>query len=155
MNASELVAPDVLDLDLLGGAAAYVCALFTGRGSLQELARRMHWLAPGRPGRFQAFDCGWAEPMLEELLDHALRPGSSGTVFLEHVDRLSPRLQQRLLEILDGQAGPGGTHKASARVMASTSESLVQRVVEGTFNELLFYRLNAIHLMVPPALGES
>ena len=34
--------------------------------------------------------------------------------------------------------------------MACTSEPLVQRALEGTFNENLLYRLNAIHLVVPP-----
>ena len=34
--------------------------------------------------------------------------------------------------------------------MACTSEPLVQRALEGRFNEKLLYRLNAIHLIVPP-----
>ena len=143
-----------LDLEVLGGAAADVCILFTATSSVKELARRVHVLGRGRPGRFKAFNCGWPESLLEELLTNALRPGSSGTVFLEEVDRLSLGFQQRLLEILDVPTPAGSSRKTRARVMASTSEPLVQRVVEGTFNQRLLYRLNAIHVVVPPDLGE-
>jgi DNA-binding NtrC family response regulator len=147
MNGLELAVPDELELEVFERVAADVCILFTGTGSLQDLARRMHGLGSGPRGRFQAINCGLPEPLLDELLVHALRPGSSGTVFLENVERLSPGLQHRLVEILDGQGGP---HQARARVMASTSEPLFQWAIEGTFNELLFYRLNAIHVIVPP-----
>ena len=41
-----------------------------------------------------------------------------------------------------------------ARVMACISEPLLQRALEGSFNERLLYRLNAIHLVVPPDAGE-
>jgi transcriptional regulator of acetoin/glycerol metabolism len=143
-----------LDLEVLGGAAADVCILFTATSSVKALARRVHGLRRGRPGRFRALNCGWAESLLEELLVHALRPGSSGTVFLEEVGRLSLGFQQRLLEILDTPIPAGGSRKTRARVMASTSEPLVQRVVEGTFNQRLLYRLNAIHVVVPPDLGD-
>jgi DNA-binding NtrC family response regulator len=131
-----------------------VCILFTGTGSAEEIARRVHGLARGRPGRFRAVNCGWPESLLDQQLFYALRPGSSGTVFLEEVGRLSPELQERLFETLDSTADPRGPRPPRARVMASTSESLVQRALEGTFNERLLYRLNAIHVVVPPDLGD-
>jgi DNA-binding NtrC family response regulator len=71
-------------------------------------------------------------------------------VFLEEVGRLSAELQRRLLETLDAAADPRGPRPPRARVIASTSEALVQRALEGTFNERLLYRLNAIHVVVPP-----
>ena len=140
-----------LDLEVIGLAAANVCILLTGTSNAaMELARRIHGLGRGRPGRFRAVNCGWPESLLDEQLFHVLRPGSSGTLFLEEVGRLSPELQDRLLETLDGMGDPGGPLAPRARVMACSSEPLYQRALEGRFNERLLYRLNTIHLVVPP-----
>ena len=140
-----------LDLEVIGAAAADVCILLTGpsRAAL-ELARRIHRLRGVRPGRFKAVHGGWPESLLDEQLFHGLRPGSSGTLFIDEVGRLGPEFQDRLLHTLDGTAYPGGPRLARARVMAGTSEALLQRALEGSFNERLLYRLNAIHLVVPP-----
>lgn len=142
--------PAWLDLDVLGAAASDVCILFTftGAGSAKEIAQQIHALGRGRPGRFRAVDCGWPEALLEPQLFYVLRSGSGGTIFLEEVGRLSPELQERLLDAL------GGPSRSRPRVMASTSEPLLQRALEGTFNEWLFYRLNTIHVILPPDLGD-
>ncbi len=142
--------PSSLDLEVLGAAAADVCILFIGSGSAKEIAHRVHSLGRGRPGRFRAVDCGWPEALLEQQLFYVLRPGSGGTIFLEEVGRLSLELQERLLTAL---GGPSGSHgRTRPRVMASTSEPLLQRALEGSFNERLFYRLNAIQVILPPDL---
>lgn len=145
-------ATPALDLEVLGAASPDVCILFTGTGSARELARRVHSLRRGRPGRFRTLDCGWPDALLVELLSHALRPGAGGTIFLEEVGRLSLEVQDRLLEALDVVPGSPTPRRTRARVMASTSESLPQRALEGTFNERLLYRLNAIHVILRPAL---
>ena len=141
-----------LDLEVLGASAADVCILFTGTGSAKEIARRVHALGGARPGRFRAVDCGWPEALLEQQLFYVLRPGSSGTIFLEEVGRLSPELQERLLVALNGLSG--SPVRTRPRVMASTSEPLLQRTLEGRFNERLFYRLNAIQVILAPDLGD-
>jgi DNA-binding NtrC family response regulator len=156
MEQSEMRAPgrDV-DLEVIGAASADVCILLTGPSTpAMELARRIHGLGRGRPGRFRVVSCGWPESLLEEQLFHALRPGSSGTLFLEEVGRLSPELQERLLEALDRTDDPRGPRPPRARLMACTSEALFQRALEGSFNERLLYRLNAIHMVVPPGQEE-
>jgi DNA-binding NtrC family response regulator len=141
-----------LDLEVLGASASDVCILFTGAGSAKEIAKRVHALGRSRPGRFRAVDCGWPEALLEQQLFYVLRPGSGGTIFLEEVGRLSAELQGRLLDAL---GSPSGSHgRTRPRVMASTSEPLLQRVIEGRFNERLFYRLNAIQVILPPDLGD-
>jgi len=152
MEQSELRAQGRdLDLDVIGAAAADVCILLSGtRSAATDLARRIHGLGRGRPGRFRAVNCEWPEALLQQQLFHALRPGSSGTLFLEEVGRLSPELQDRLLEALDGRNDPRDPRAPRARVMACSSEALFQRALEGSFNERLLYRLNAIHLVVPP-----
>jgi len=145
-----------LDLEVLGAAASDVCILFTCAtvsGPAREIARRVHGLGRRRPGSFRIVDCGWPEALLEQQLFYRIRPGSSGTLFLEEVGRLSLALQDRLLEALDLRSDPRGPRPPRARVMASTSEPLVQRAIEGSFNERLLYRLNTIHVIVPPDLG--
>ena len=155
MERSELSEARDLDLEVIGLAAADVCILLTGnRAGAVEVARRIHSLGRGRPGRFKVVSCGWPESLLEEQLFHALRPGSSGTLFLEEVGRLTPALQDRLLETLDGPTDPRGPVPPRARLMACTSEALFQRALEGSFNERLLYRLNTIHLVVPPGADD-
>jgi DNA-binding NtrC family response regulator len=143
-----------LDLEVLGRAAPDVCILFTGTGSARDLARRVHNLGRTARGRFRVVDCRWPEDLLEQQILHALRPGSSGTILLEDVERLSPEFQDRLLDALDDLPDPRGPRSPRARVMASTSEPLLQRALEGRFNERLFYRLSAIHVVIPLDLGD-
>ena len=156
MDAMELVREygASVDPEVLGAAASDVCILFIGPGSPRELARRVHSLGRGRRGQFRVLDCGWPESLIEEHLLHALRPGASGTVYLEEVGRLSPDLQAKLLQLIDARTTGEGLRRTRTRVMASTSEPLIQRVLEGTFNERLFYRLNAIQVVVAPDLDE-
>ena len=140
-----------VDLEIIGGAAPDVCILLTGTSrATRELARRINGLGRGRARRFKVVSCACPESLLEEQLFHALRPGSSGTIFLEEVGRLTPDLQDRLLEALAGTADPQGPIAPRPRLIASTSEPLFQRALERSFNERLLYRLNAIHLVVPP-----
>jgi len=143
-----------LDLEVLGRAAPDVCILFTGRGSARDLARRVHNLRRTARGRFRVIDCRRPEDLLEQQILHALRPGSSGTILLEDVGRLSLEFQDRLLEALDDLPDPRGPRSPRARVMASTTEPLLQRALEGSFNERLFYRLSAIHVVIPMDLGD-
>jgi len=156
MDAMELVREKrtSVDPEVLGATASDVCILFVGPGSPRELARRVHNQGRGRRGQFRALDCGWPESLIEEHLLHALRPGASGTVYLEEVGRLSPDLQAKLLGLIDARTAADGPRRTRTRVMASTSEPLLQRVLEGTFNERLFYRLNAIQVVVAPDLDE-
>ena len=55
-----------------------------------------------------------------------------------------------LLVVRSFTADPRGPVPPRARLMACTSEALFQRALEGSFNERLLYRLNTIHLVVPP-----
>ena len=145
-----------LDLEVLGAAASELRILFidaTGSGAAREIARRVHGLGRGRPGSFRVVDCGWPEALLDQQLFYRIRPGSSGAPLLEEAGRLSLELQERLLETLELRTDPRGPRPPRARGMASTSEALVQRALEGRFNERLLYRLNAIHVIVPPDFG--
>ena len=152
--AEEEPAGPHLDLEVLGRAAPDVCILFTGPASAREIARRVHTLGGGSRLHFRVVDCRWADDVLEREIARGLRPGSSGTVLFEEVGRLSRKMQERLFSALDETPDPRSPRPPRARVMASTSEPLLQRALEGSFHERLLYRLNAIQVVVPLALDD-
>ena len=77
-----------------------------------------------------------------------------GTVFLDEIGDISPRMQAALLRVLqDGEfMRVGGTSqiKVDVRVIAATNADLNAAVNNGLFRLDLFYRLNIIHVHVPP-----
>src|SRR5688572_12039525 len=70
----------VVEREVMGAAAAAdMCILLTGTSADTTLmARRIHGLGRGRPGRFRSVNCGWPQSVLEKQLFHGLRAGSSG-----------------------------------------------------------------------------
>jgi PAS domain S-box-containing protein len=87
------------------------------------------------------------------------RPGQfelaqGGTVLLHEIGALTPRLQEKLLRVLqEGEYEPVGssrTRKVDVRVLAATSKDLEEAVECETFRRDLFYRLNVVPLYVPP-----
>ena len=78
-----------------------------------------------------------------------------GTVFMDEIGETSPRMQSLLLRFLEnGEIQRVGTTKANTRVdvrvIAATNRDLLQAVQAKTFREDLYYRLNVIHMTVPP-----
>ena len=77
-----------------------------------------------------------------------------GTFFLDEIGDTSPTMQVKLLRVLqEGTFLPvGGTEprKVDVRIIAATNQNLKEMVEKGTFREDLYYRLNVIHLLVPP-----
>lgn len=90
---------------------------------------------------------------------HEARPGAfekghNGTVYLDEVARLQPRVQGMLLRALEGESisrlGSTTPLKVDFRLIAATNRNLTTMVSEGEFAKDLFYRLNAVPLKVPP-----
>jgi len=77
-----------------------------------------------------------------------------GTIFLDEVGDITPKLQAKLLRVLDsGEIRPvGGTAsaKVDVRLIAATNRNLEKGVAEGWFREDLFYRLNVFTITMPP-----
>jgi len=96
-------------------------------------------------GAFSGADS--AKPGLFELANH-------GTLFLDEVGELEPRMQVKLLRVLDGVAyyRLGGVRKVSVdvRVVAATNQDLEEMVDHGQFRGDLYHRLAQICLRVPP-----
>ena len=153
----------VLDeTDITCATRSAACVLFTGGQTARLLAERIHQESGWGWGPFQVVDCGASAAVLDRVLfarlEADLWPADSrvptlrllqpGTMFLQEVGRLAPRAQKQLRDLLELAASEIHGRRSRRRIMASTSESLLPRVSQGSFDETLFYRLNAIHFVL-------
>jgi two-component system response regulator AtoC len=76
--------------------------------------------------------------------------GSNGSLFLDGINHLEPAAQGRLLHLLPDSSGrpPQGCH--NMRVISSTTRNLEDEMKSGRFREELYYRINGVHLRLPP-----
>ncbi|WP_028583658.1 sigma-54 interaction domain-containing protein [Desulfogranum mediterraneum] len=141
----------------------------TGTGK-DKIAEQLHHSSQRVRRPFIKVNCGaLPEALLEsELFGHvkgaftgALRDSAGkfrladkGTLFLTEIGDLSLPLQVKLLSVLDDREffpiGSSQKVKVDVRVIAATHRSLRQEVQRGRFREDLYYRLNVLHLHIPP-----
>ena len=140
-------------------------------GSGKELvAREIHTLGPRRKRSFCAVNCAALTDELceAELFGHArgaftgavgeraglFEEADGGTLFLDEVSELSPRAQAKLLRALqEGEIrrlGETRPRRVDVRVIAATNRPLAEAVAAGAFRADLRYRLDVIHIAVPP-----
>jgi len=90
---------------------------------------------------------------------HAEKPGKfelahQGTIFLDEIGEMDPRLQAKLLQVLQDEefyrVGGKRPVRVDARVVVATNRNLDVAIRQGTFREDLFYRLNVVTIRVPP-----
>ena len=145
--------------------------LITGEsGTGKELVAHMLHRLSGRSGPFVDVSCAALSegPLESELFGHerGAFPGADerklglmelaagGSLFLDEISELSPKLQGKLLRALEQLSfyRVGGTQKVEVdvRVIAATNRDLADRVTEGLFRDDLYYRVNAIGVELPP-----
>jgi two-component system response regulator AtoC len=149
--------------------------LITGEsGTGKELvARGIHFASPRKSRPLIPVNCGSIpENLMEsELFGHRkgaftgaershaglFREADGGTIFLDEIGELPLSLQVKLLRVLqESEIRPVGSDRAlkvDVRVIAATSKRLQEEIKNGEFREDLYYRLNVMHLQIPP-LGE-
>jgi DNA-binding NtrC family response regulator len=146
--------------------------LITGEnGSGKELvAKAIHLNSRRRAGPFVQLNCAAVphELIESELFGHergaftgavSARRGkfelaSDGTLFLDEVGDMTASMQAKVLRVLQQgeleRVGGTETLKVDVRVIAATNRDLEAEIRAGRFREDLFYRLNVVHLHVPP-----
>jgi DNA-binding NtrC family response regulator len=146
--------------------------LITGEsGTGKELvAKAIHSLGPRKNYRFVSINCGAIpETLLEsELFGYEkgaftgatkstvglFQVADKGTIFLDEIGEMSLQMQVKLLRVLqDKLIRPVGSTKdieVDVRVIAATNQNLENLVQEKKFREDLYYRINVIHIDIPP-----
>ncbi len=140
-------------------------------GTGKELvAKSIHFNSPRRDNPFVAVNCSaLVEGLLEsELFGHEkgaftgavsskkgrFELAHGGTLFLDEIGELSPNLQVKLLRVLQDKTFErvGGVRSIAVdiRVITATNKNLKEEMMSGRFREDLFYRLNVVHLVIPP-----
>jgi DNA-binding NtrC family response regulator len=153
-------------------AASSCTVLVTGEsGTGKELVvAALHDASPRAAAPLVTINCGAIpENLLETELfghakgsftgAHAARQGrvgqaEGGTLFLDEVGELPLQLQVKILRLLQQReyspVGDTRVLKCDVRIVAATNRDLDEEVARGRFREDLFYRLNVIHLHLPP-----
>ncbi len=141
----------------------------TGTGK-EVIARAVHKLSSRRDGPYIRVNCGALhENLLEsELFGHVkgaftgaienkagrFEAAHGGSIFLDEINSMSPKLQVKLLRVLQEReferVGESRTIRVDVRVIAATNSSLEELVERGEFREDLYYRLNVVPIVLPP-----
>jgi len=175
IGQSPAIVETIKTVQQAGPSSATV--LLTGEsGTGKELlARAVHRASPRAEESFVTVNCAaLPESILESELfgyergaftganrrrEGRFEAAHKGTLFLDEVGELSASTQVKLLRVLqEGEferLGSNETIKADLRLVAATNHDLEQAVKEGRFREDLFYRLDVIHVRVPPLRERS
>ncbi len=156
----RLAAPRLANVLLIGE---------TGTGK-EVIAKAVHKLSKRSDGPFIRVNCGALhENLLEsELFGHVkgaftgavenktgrFEAAHGGTIFLDEINSTTPKLQVKLLRVLQEReferVGESRTIRVDVRILAATNASLEDLVSAGEFREDLYYRLNVIPIVLPP-----
>jgi transcriptional regulator with GAF, ATPase, and Fis domain len=141
----------------------------TGTGK-ELIAKAVHQLSPRGSGPFVRVNCGaLSESLLEsELFGHVrgaftgalenrtgrFEAAHTGTIFLDEINSTTPKLQVKLLRVLQEReferVGDTQTIRVDTRVIAASNRDLLDEVDAERFREDLYYRLNVVPIHLPP-----
>lgn len=146
-------------------------------GTGKELfAHAMHNASSRKSGAFVRVNCAAIAESLQEselfgydegAFTGAVRGGkkgyfeeaNGGTIFLDEIGDVNLAVQAKLLRVLQEKeiirVGGNKSIPINVRVIAATNANLEQRIIEGTFREDLYYRVNVFPIFVPPLRGRK
>ena len=153
-------------------ADSKVSVLITGESGVGKelIANALHNLSPRRDKPLIKVHCAaLSENLLEsELFGHekgaftgavARKRGrfelaAGGTIFLDEIGEIDQNVQIKILRVLQDKrferVGGEETIEVDVRVIAATNRDLEKEIADGRFREDLYYRLNVVHIHVPP-----
>src|SRR2546426_10942315 len=152
-----------------GSRASVLLVGETGTGK-ELIARPLHRVSRRADGPYIRVNCGaLSESLLEsELFGHIkgaftgavdnktgrFEAAHGGTIFLDEISSMSPKLQVKLLRVLQEReferVGESRTIRVDTRVIAATNSFLEDEIAAGKFREDLYYRLNVVPIYLPP-----
>ncbi|RJR18852.1 MAG: GAF domain-containing protein [Desulfobacteraceae bacterium] len=167
---SDLMTEIMNDLDLVANSDTSVFITGetgTGKG---HIARHIHNLSHRREQLFVKVNCAALAPTLieSELFGHAkgsftgaaarrtgrFEMADGGTVFLDEIGELPLQSQAKLLQVLEDKSfervGESRPISVDFRVISATNQDLKKKMREQKFRRDLYYRLNTIHIRLPP-----
>src|SRR6059036_2486398 len=141
-------------------------------GTGKELAAHaIHNLSRRNKAKFVTVHCAALSPQLleSELFGHEkgaftgaherrigrFEQANGGTIFLDEIAEIDPSTQVKLLRVMSEdrafeRVGGNQTLHADVRLIAATNKNLAKMVSEGRFREDLYFRLNVVHITMPP-----
>jgi transcriptional regulator with PAS, ATPase and Fis domain len=162
-----------LELEISDAARSDAKVLLTGESGVgkEVVARLIHHLSRRRNIKLVALNCAAVpDSLLEsELFGHVRgsftgayrdKPGllelaNGGTIFLDEIGETSLRMQALMLRFLEnGEIWRIGADRvqttSDVRVVAATNRDLAERITQREFRADLYYRLNVLHIQIPP-----
>src|SRR5438876_2019317 len=176
-NQRQLVgaSPAIRDVEIEIECAARSDAkvLITGESGVgkEVVARMVHERSHRRQGPLVTINCaGLPDSLLaSELFGHVrgsftdayrdkegwIEQANRGTIFMDEIGEMSTQMQSLLLRFLEnGEIQRVGsdrrTTSVDVRIITATNRQLMERVAAHEFREALFYRLNVMHIEIPP-----
>src|SRR5688572_30946106 len=166
-------AMEALRVDIESAARTYAKVLITGETGVgkEVVARLIHAHSARSRQPFVAVNCsGIPETLLaSELFGHMrgsftgayrdkiglVRQADRGTLFLDELGEMSMAMQAVLLRFAEtGEIQPVGMDtiagRTDVRLITATNRDLRAQIAAGAFREDLFYRLNVVHIAIPP-----
>ncbi len=141
-------------------------------GTGKELAAQaIHNLSRRNKGKFVTVHCAALSPQLleSELFGHErgaftgaherrigrFEQANGGTIFLDEIGEIDASTQVKLLRVISEEraferVGGNLTLRADVRLTAATNKNLEKLVAEGKFRDDLYFRLNVVHITMPP-----
>lgn len=169
-----LTSPEIQEIDRIVAKVAVTdgTVLITGESGTGKgiLARNIHRQSLRSDAPFIPVNCGSIpENLMEsEFFGHIkgaftgadkttkglFAEADNGTIFLDEIGEMPLQLQVKLLHVIEEhEFRPVGSEKikrVNIRIIAATNRNLEEMVEERTFREDLYFRLNIIHIQIPP-----